>query len=480
MVGDRSLALLSLRCIDQFYRQVTAGILPDVVLLEIFDFYFGEDYGTDDWHTLIHVCRRWRNAVFSSPRRLDLQLYCTPGRPVTVMLDIWPKLPIFVSYDDFAANTVGSADNVIAALKLKGSVSRIDLTVVSAVWEKFAAVMQDPFPVLEDLSLWSYCHVVPDSFLGGSAPRLRRLFLHDVLFPALPNLLLSATNLVSLSLWDIPHSGYISPEVMVTYISVLTRLEGLSLRFRSPRSHPGRAGRFLPRLTRTLLPAITYLAFKGVTEYLEDLVARIDVPSLENTNIMFFNQLVFDILQFPNLVCRTEKFTVIDQADMFLDDYRINITLSPKGGTVGPVKLKLEVSCRKLDWQFSALAQICNSCLPTLPSLERLSMCESQYSPLLWQDDVENTQWLELLRPFATVKNLYLSKKVALCVASALQELSKERVTGLLPALQDIFIDGLQPSGLVHEVFHKFVTTRGRQVSGLPVALHSWVRENGS
>jgi hypothetical protein len=94
---------------------------------------------------------------------------------------------------------------------------------------------------------------------------------------------------------------------MVTYISALTRLESLCLQLRSPQSCPDRADRFLPRLTRTLLPALTYLRFKGVAEYLEDLVARIDVPLLQSTNIRFFNQLVFNILEFPDLIYRTEN-----------------------------------------------------------------------------------------------------------------------------------------------------------------------------
>jgi len=187
------------------------------------------------------------------------------------MLNIWPELPISVIYDDPPVDT----NNVVAALKLKGSVSNIDLTVNSAVWETFATVMQDPFPMLEYLSVESYCGMTPfisDSFLGGSAPRLQRILFRDIVFPALPNLLLSATDLVELWLWNIPHSGYISPEEMVTSISLLTRLEELSLQFQSPRSCPHRAGRFLPPLTRTLLPALTYLSFKGVTEYLEGLV----------------------------------------------------------------------------------------------------------------------------------------------------------------------------------------------------------------
>jgi hypothetical protein len=390
------------------------------------------------------------------------------------MLNIWPELPIYVYYDD---SLVEDTDNAITALKLRGSISTIDLTISQAkTWERIVAVMQDPFPILEDLYLW-LDEVIPDSFLGGSAPRLKYLTLDAITFPALPNLLLSATDLVDLRLLDIPHSGYISPEVMVTSISGLTRLESLSLHFRSPRSHPDRADQFLPRSTRTLFPALTHLDFKGVTEYLEDLVARIDVPLLQSTDITFFNQLVFDISQFPNLIYRTEKLTVIDKADVVLNPSSIVITLSPKGGSVDSMKLKLEISCTKFDWQLSALAQVCNSCLVTLSGLERLSVCDGRYKPQHWQDDIENTQWIELLRPFATVKDLYLSDEVALRVAPALQELSEEWVTEVLPALRDIFIDGFEPSGLVQEGFQKFITARGQQVSSRPVAIHRWVRE---
>jgi hypothetical protein len=206
-------------------------------------------------------------------------------------------------------------------------------------------------------------------------------------------------------------------------------------------------------------------------------VARIDVPLLQETSIRFFNQLVFDILEFPNLIYRTEKFTVLDQADIILYSYFIDITLSRKGATIDPIHLKLEISCKQFDWQLSALAQVCNSCLVILSGLERLTVCDNRYLPPHWQDDIENTQWIELLHPFATVKDLYLSDKVALRVAPALQELSEEQVTDVLPALQDIFIHRLEPSGLVQEGFQKFITVRGQQVSSHPVAIHSWVKE---
>ena len=58
---------------------------------------------------------------------------------------------------------------------------------------------------------------------------LQDLYLTRIEFPGLPKLLLSVTHLVRLTLWDIPHSGYFSPEAMVTCLSVLTRLEKLRI-----------------------------------------------------------------------------------------------------------------------------------------------------------------------------------------------------------------------------------------------------------
>jgi hypothetical protein len=58
---------------------------------------------------------------------------------------------------------------------------------------KILAVMQQPFPELTRLELRSIDEtspVVPDLFLGGSAPRLQLLSLEYIPFPGLPKLLL--------------------------------------------------------------------------------------------------------------------------------------------------------------------------------------------------------------------------------------------------------------------------------------------------
>ena len=118
------------------------------------------------------------------------------------------------------------------------------------------------------------------------------------------------------------------------------------------------------------------------------------------------------------------------------------------------------------------MAQICGSFyLLSLSTLERLDIYEvKQWQP---QDDMENAQWLEVLEPFTAVKNLYLSAEIGLRVGPALRELARETVTGVLPSLRNLFLEGFQ-SGAVPEAFRRFVAAR--QLSGRPVSLHCWVR----
>jgi len=96
--------------------------------------------------------------------------------------------------------------------------------------------------------------------------------------------------------------------------------------------------------------------------------------------------------------------------------------------------------------------------------------------PLLIEDDMENTQWLELLHPFTNVKDLHLSGQgqVAICIAQALQELTGEWVTEVLPALQKIFLHGVYGEpGLIPKAISEFVAAR--QLSGFPIAIHGAV-----
>ena len=70
--------------------------------------------------------------------------------------------------------------------------------------------------------------------------------------------------------------------------------------------------------------------------------------------------------------------------------------------------------------------------------------------------------------------NLYLCKEFAPGIAAALQELVGDRITEVLPSLENIFVEGLEPSGPFQENIGQFVTAR--QLSDHPVAIS--VRKN--
>ena len=453
---------------------ISIDLLPDDVLLSIFDFYVVNQRSfvrtakgaAEAWQVLVHVCRRWRSVVFGSPRRLDLQLFCamnTPGH----LVDVWPALPLYINDDVFE----DYADNFVAALKRSDRVVEIKLLIIGdSALEKVFAAMHVPFPELTSLGIsrWrgEMGTVPPDSFLGGSAERLRLLRLERIPFPGLPKLLSSATHLVNLHLTDIPHSGYISPEAMVTVLSTLTSLERLSLGFESPQSRPDQGSRRLPLPTRIVVPVLAFLKFKGDNGYIDDLVACIDAPRLNDLNITFFNQIVFETPQFMQFISRTPRLKAPKTADVTFGDSlskdkKDTARASLRSETSGNGEVVVNVRCEELDWRVSSMEQVCTWCLPPFSTLENLYIV-GQGRRSYRQDDIENALWLELLRPFTTVKNLYLDE-FAPHIIHALEELVGERATEVLPALQSINLrhhDPYYPPGPAPKGIERFAAAR--------------------
>jgi hypothetical protein len=204
---------------------------------------------------------------------------------------------------------------------------------------------------------------------------------------------------------------------------------------------------------------------------LDDLVARIDAPRV-NLDITFFNDIVFDTPQFVQFIGRTPTLKVLKAARVVFRDHAAFINFSSQ--TSDYKSLEVKVSCRELDWQVSSLEQVCTSCLPPLSTSEELYIFRDLFPSPCLQDNIENTVWLELLHPFTAVKNLYLSKEFASHIMPALQELVGVRTAEVLPALQNIFLEGLEASGPVQEGIRQFVTMR--QVTSHPIAVSRWVR----
>ena len=430
-------------------------MLPDVALLEMFDFYLDRDKEqVEAWYTLVHVCRKWRNVVLESPRRLNLQLRCTGSTPVREMIDAWPLLPIVLS------GYGRGVDNIIAALELNDRIRQLELDgFPSSQMEKVFAALQQPFPALTSLRLRSgeTVPVVPALFLGGSAPQLQTLILRSIPFPGLPKLLMSATHLVTLHLSDIPDLGYVSPEAIVTCLAVLTKLKLLEIGFKSSRIRPDRRRR--PLLwTRTLLPALIYFEFKGASEYLDDFVARINAPILDDLHITFFHQLIFDTPHLTQFISRTSKFKAYNTAHVEFSNRRVWVTTTDRAFT-------LAMSCRQSDWQLSSLAQIWGSVF--IHMMEHVWIFHDHHRSLCWQDDIETSQWLELLYAFIAVKDLYISRSFTPFIVPTLQELVGERVTEVLPALETIFL-GVS----AQESIRKFITAR--RLAGRPIDISYW------
>ena len=463
-------------------------MLPEDVLLHIFYFdrllYLDEERdGFPElhqfwrWHRLVHVCQRWRSVVFGSPNFLDLKLVCLPGRRME-LADIWPPLPIVVTNINYD-HMLGDYD-LDAAIVHRDRVVQInffDLT--SSRLQRLASAMQVQFPALIRLILFSpdrgqaLALALPDGLLGGSGPRLQSLRFHCIPFPALPKLLLSATDLVQLDLQNIPHSGYFSPEAIVTGLAVLANLTTLSIGFESPLSHPDRETRRPPPPIRIVLPALTCFYFKGVSEYLEDVVARIDAPLLDTIRITFFHQLIFDIPQLAQFMRRTTRLQTPNEAHVDFNDYGVQVGSLPLRRAFDD-KYRLIISCRDLDWQLSSLAQVFTSLFPSVYMVEHLYIPGPRELPSQWQDVTENVQWLEFFHPFTCVKNLYVCEECAQHIAPALQEIVGERVTDVLPALEGLFLEDLPPSGPVQEAIGQFVAAR--RLLGHPVAVSDWNR----
>ncbi|KAN0116530.1 hypothetical protein V8E52_005911 [Russula decolorans] len=138
--------------------RVTVDILPEDVLLEIFDCHMAEanEAGeNEEWEILVHC----------------------------------------------------GHDNIIAALGHNDRVCEINLAIPGSLLESVFAAMQKTFVALNRLWLNATddrAPVVSDSFLGGSAPHLRQLWLDRIPFPfpVLRKLPLSSPNLPS------PHSSF--------------------------------------------------------------------------------------------------------------------------------------------------------------------------------------------------------------------------------------------------------------------------------
>ena len=461
---------------------MTIDVLPDDALLEIFIHHLLEysESSVDDvetWHSLVHVCRRWRNIVFGSPFRLNLRIRCTAKTQVRTMLNIWPALPIVVQAMHSASSLIAGADNIVAALELKDRIRQISFwNCPSSLWRRIVSAMLESFPAMTGLKISLRddtipVAVLPEAFLGGSATRLRSCFLMGVPFPGIWKLLLSADQLVELALMDTPQSGYISPEDMVACLSAMPNLKTFWLEFRSRESTQDRSNRWQhpPPLTPAVLPCLAQFRFQGDSGYMSDLLSRINTPLLSNVSISLFHIRMFDTApRLHSLLNCTQIFESCSGAVLTFYPNEIHFRHGHQ--------FILGISGFPLSRQLSSLVPVCNLSLPPVCTLKRLEVRLGRNSAPHYQlvSDAEVNRWLGFFRPFTALECLCLDENFAPRIVPALRhsQLAPQGATQVLPTLESLFVEGT--SNLLRNAAEEFVTARQLPGHGLPVALYSW------
>ena len=199
-------------------------------------------------------------------------------------------------------------------------------------------------------------------------------------------------------------------------------------------------------------------------------MARIDAPQLICLKLIFFNDIVFDAPQLTQFISRTPTLKPVENAHVIFG-HRSGIVNSSSQTS----RYQVGILCKELEWQVSSLGQVCASHLPPVSMLDGLYIYERLYELQPdWKDNIENTLWLELLHPFTTVRNLYLSKEFGPRIMAALQELVAGRTTEVL-TLQNIFLEEVEPGEYVQEDIGRFVAAR--QLSGHTITVSHWERD---
>lgn len=484
-------------------------MLPDEVLLEIFDCFrlaAAADSESDDdpsesssagptwspweWHRLVHVCRRWRFLVFASPHRLDLRLVYTFRRPARVKkkaLDSWPTLPIAVWYPRQNAvvrersHCLEDESNASFALRHPDRIREINLLLTKSLLLKSGALVLASFPALEYLRLDSQHGtksspspaLLPVGFLGGSTPRLRDIHLSGIAFPALPLLLLSTRNLVSLRLDRISRRGYFSPEALSIGLSMTTQLQSLRIHFLPFASSVFRdiVSAERPLKARAVLPALTELRFCGDSAYLEDLISRIDAPVLERLNVTFFRPSAFETVELSKFIGRTKPLASPYQMSILLMGDEIVLVVnqfqnSSSSSSSSTSRFQLQITCDELGLQVT-LPHILTRLSALLPDVQRLDMRSFlPWSAWLDPDEMDSALWLDFFRHLRSVTKLEVAGMFVEDIESALEQLPEEMVRRVLPALRDLHVGKCQTPG----PFQKFADAR--QLLGRPLTLH--------
>jgi hypothetical protein len=403
------------------------------------DVEWGREYW---WFKLSHVCRRWRNLILASSSYLGLCLVCTKGTPVADMLAHSLSLPLVIDYsfEDPNINTEAE-EGLILALGQRDRVRCIRLRMDTPNQQTLIMAINEEYPILKYLVI-----VTPDTDQGLAlpetlqAPHLHHLVLLGFALPIGSRLLTTAVDLVTLVLVMTIPSTYFQPNALLRWISFMPQLETLVIHFdfAVPGSAIERQLTHIPTITPITLPNLRWFWFLGVSAFLEAIVCRMSTPRLERFQVILehFTFSVPHLLQFMNT---TENLRFSTALLSFSSD-QVDVAMLPYEDADFSQSLHIRVVSCHLDWQVSAVTQICNSLSQQIFSaVEHLTLQNEVHSQSSEEhDEVNPIEWRKILRSFRNVKTLRVEEELEEKIARCLRLEDGVLPLGLLPELNEL------------------------------------------
>jgi len=301
---------------------------------------------------------------------------------VQVALNTWPALPLGIH--EYLGVAGADEDDIIGALEHRDRIAAVHLRGFDySQLKKCIALMQEPFPFLTSLHLLADERSTfdpTDAFLGGSAPLLQKMSLCAgiIRFPSLP----SMSGLVNLTIRGVPMTGegLLSPDAMITCLSVLTKLRSLTLTvpwqiISSPYStdqqaHPS---------ALAVLPALNDLSLQGPHHggYLEDLLCQVYAPLLNYGRLEFYNEPMLDTLRVLQFIHRVKVFKW--RCKFRVNFFRESWIFTSFRSLVGPAEFTLSFPCSGLPAQVAMVERVSAQWLPLVSHVEVLEL-DGSYS----------------------------------------------------------------------------------------------------
>ena len=393
------------------------------------------------------------------------------------MLAHSPPFPLIIEYVDRAREiTAEDREGIILALRWqhRDRVRRIRLRIHIPNLQKVLLAIDHEFPMLEYMYFEPLSEkdrgpqvILPHKF---QAPHLRHLILMNFTIPIRSPFMMTALDLVTLSLERIhPSSAYFCPNKLLQLLSLMPQLQAIGITLHSQVRNLEVEMRLLdaPTMKHITLPNLRCFGFCGLSTYLEALLPWMVTPSLQRLRIIFFNQLTYSIPHLLHFISTKENLR-FRSAEFLFSPRTLTLLVYPHHGAK-TYTFGMEVFCTLRDWQVASAAQMFDALGTAFSAVEHITLQhESGFTPLGdWQNTADRTQWRKLFRSFGNVKTLCMPNNgLVTQVSHSLRPDDEESSIVLLPELKKLECGA---SVNASDAFRPFIDAREK--AGHPVTL---------